>query len=153
MRMNTRRVIAVLCIAILALAGCGKKASPPGEQSPEPGTQPAATALKVTGIEVGKHIGADKLVTLPATTFAPKDTFFVSVATEGTSPSATIAVRWTFGDSTNVIKDMQEPIAPTEPAATEFHIVKQSGWPVGKYRVEVMLDGAPAGSKEFEVKK
>jgi hypothetical protein len=44
-------------------------------------------------------------------------------------------------------------IAPTGPATTEFHISKPSGWPAGKYKVEISADGAPAGSKEFEVKK
>ena len=33
------------------------------------------------------------------------------------------------------------------------YISKPSGWPVGKYKVEVSVDGSPAGSKEFEVKQ
>jgi len=50
------------------------------------------------------------------------------------------------------VKEGTETIAPTGPAVTEFHISKPSGWPAGKYKVEIAVDGAPAGSKEFEVK-
>ena len=36
--------------------------------------------------------------------------------------------------------------------ATEFHVDKKSAWPKGKYTVEVMLNGASAGTKDLEVK-
>ena len=44
-------------------------------------------------------------------------------------------------------------ISSTGPAVTEFHIAKPSGWPVGKYKVEVSADGSVAATKDFEVKK
>ena len=103
------------------------------------------------GIDVGKGIGADKKVTAPATTFGRRDTIYVSVATEGAAPSKTISAKWTFQDG-QVVKEQSETIAPTGPAATEFHISKPKPWPVGKYKVEIAVDGAPAGSKDFEVK-
>jgi hypothetical protein len=103
-------------------------------------------------VEVGKQIGADKRITSPTTTFAPKDTIYASVATEGTAPSKILAAKWSFQDG-QVVKEAAETIAPTGPAATEFHISKPSGWPVGKYKVEIIVDGSPAGSKDFEVKK
>jgi len=76
----------------------------------------------------------------------------VSVATEGASPGAAVMARWTFGDG-QVVDTTTQTVAPTGPARTEFHIFKPSGWPAGKYKVEIMVDGALAGSKEFEVKR
>lgn len=38
-------------------------------------------------------------------------------------------------------------------ARTEFHISKPDGWPEGKYHLVIMLNGATAGTKDFEVKK
>jgi hypothetical protein len=35
---------------------------------------------------------------------------------------------------------------------TEFHISKPDGLPAGKYKVEVLLNGNAAGSKDFTVK-
>ena len=42
-------------------------------------------------------------------------------------------------------------IAPTGPAATEFHIAKASGWPTGKYKVEISANGAVVSTKDFVV--
>ncbi len=60
--------------------------------------------------------------------------------------------KWTFQTGQTVKTDSQT-IAPTGPAATEFHISKKTPWPVGKYKVEITVDGASAGTKEFEIKK
>ena len=35
---------------------------------------------------------------------------------------------------------------------TEFHAEKPSGWPAGKYKAEVMLNGAVVQSRDYEVK-
>ena len=103
-------------------------------------------------MELGKHVGADKRISDQTTTFSPKDTIYASVVTEGAAPSKTIAARWTFGSGTLVKADSQT-IAPSGTEATEFHIAKPGGWPAGKYKVEISVDGSSAGAKEFEVKK
>ena len=140
-----------LGLAALAATGCKKNApAPPQEEATAPA--PAPAEFSVSTIELGKGIGADKRVTAPVTTFKPKDTIYVSVATEGAAASKTITAKWSFEDG-QVVKEGSESIAPTGPAVTEFHISKPSGWPAGKYKVDIAVDGAAAGSKEFEVKK
>jgi hypothetical protein len=91
-------------------------------------------------------------VQAPTTSFGPKDTIYASVATTGAAPSKTITAKWSFQDG-QVVKQDSQAIAPTGPAATEFHISKPSGWPAGKYKVEIAVDGSPAGTQEFEVKR
>jgi hypothetical protein len=105
----------------------------------------------VTAIELGKQIGADKRVTQQMMSFAPTDTIYASVVTNGTSPSATLTARWTYQDG-QVVTESTQTIAPTGPAATEFHISKPGGWPAGTYKIEVSLNGRSTGTKEFEVK-
>jgi hypothetical protein len=138
-----------LGLAAITLAGCKKQAS---TTQTETGAAAAPQEFSVSGVEVGKQLGSDKRITNPTTTFGPKDTIYVSVATDGAAPSKTISAKWSFQDG-QVIKEGTETIAPTGPAATEFHIAKATGWPIGKYKVEIIVDGSPAGSKEFEVKK
>jgi len=139
-----------LAVAVIGMPACKKKEAPaPPAEAAAPA--PAPPAFAVQGIDVGKSIGADKKVTAPATTFGRRDTIYVSVATEGAAPSKTISAKWTFQDG-QFVKEQSEAIAPTGPAATEFHISKPKPWPVGKYKVEIAVDGAAAGSKEFEVK-
>ncbi len=144
-----RRCFALALGLATATAGC-KKDAPPPEQASAPAAAPAAE-FSVSGLELGRGVGADKRITSPVTTFKPRDTIYVSVATTGAAPNKTIAARWTFEDG-QVVDEGSETIAPTGPAATEFHIAKPSGWPAGKYKVEISVDGAAAGSKDFEVK-
>jgi hypothetical protein len=112
----------------------------------------AAPSFKVMNIEVGRAVGADKRISDETDSFKPKDTIYVSVETEGTSPGARLAAHWTYQDG-QVVKHDETSIAPSGRAATEFHISKPGGWPAGDYKVEVMLDGASVGTKSFKVSK
>jgi hypothetical protein len=149
---RSRRIVwaAGLGLAVVGMASCKKKEPPPPPEAAAPAPAPAP-AFAVQGIELGKSIDADKKVTAPATTFGRRDTIYASVATEGAAPSKAISAKWTFQDG-QVVKEQSESIAPTGPAATEFHISRKGPWPVGKYKVEVSVDGASAGSKDFEIK-
>ncbi len=138
----------VLGLALIAAVGCAK--SKPAEQ-PADATPPAMVAFKVVGMELGTSIDEQKRISAPATTFKPADVIYVSVATDGTSPGATMGAKWTYGADGQLVNEMTEPVAPTGPANTEFHISKPDGFPAGKYRVEVTLDGASVGTKEFEI--
>ena len=139
--------LVLLAGTIAVSSACGKKEEPAGVPPP-----PAAVvALRVTSVDLGKGLTADKMVANATDDFSPRDTVYVSVATEGASPAASLKARWTFEDG-QVVDETTQSIAPTGPARTEFHIAKPSGWPAGKYKVEITLDGALAGSKDFEVK-
>lgn len=138
-----------LSLAAVTLAGCKKEAPTP---QGETGAAAPTAEFSVKGVEVGKGIGPDKRISSPTTNFGPRDTIYVSVATEGAAPSKTISAKWSFQDG-QVVKEATETVSPSGPAATEFHIAKASGWPVGKYKVVISVDGTPAGSKDFEVKK
>jgi hypothetical protein len=150
--LSSRRIVwaAGLGLVVIGAPACKKKeASPPPAESAAPAPAPANFAVQ--SIDVGKGIGVDKRVTTPTTTFGRRDTIYVSVATEGAASSKTIAAKWTYQNG-KVVKEQSETIAPTGASATEFHISKPSPWPVGKYKVEIAVDSAPAGSKDFEVK-
>lgn len=138
-----------LVAGLVLTGGCGKKADAPAAVPPPP---TPAVALRVTSVDVGKSLTADKAVASPTDDFMPRDTIFVSVATEGAASSATLVARFTFQDG-QLVDEATRTIAPTGMARTEFHVFKPSGWPEGKYKVEITLNGAPAGSKDFEVKR
>lgn len=150
---GSRRLVwvAALGMIVSGMTACKKKEAPaPPAESAAPAPVPEP-AFAVQSVDVGKAINADKRVTSPTTTFGRRDTIYASVVTEGAAPNKTIAAKWTYQDG-QVVKEQSEAIAPTGPAATEFHISKPKPWPVGKYKVEIMVDGAAAGSKDFEIK-
>ena len=66
-----------------------------------------------------------------------------------------LGVQWTYNDASGPMSVNQESkdVAFTGAGTNEFHIAKPDGFPVGKYKVDVSLDGNVVQSKEFEVVK
>jgi hypothetical protein len=144
-----RGIATVVSAVLLAAAVAACKSEPPPPPAPPPA--PAAQAFTVTGIELGKQINADNRVTEQVTVFAPGDTIYASVLSNGAAPTVVIKARWTYEDG-QLVSESSESIVPTGPAATQFHIAKPSGWPSGKYKVEIAANNAVVGSKDFEVR-
>lgn len=143
-RFTQRLLAAALCMGLgMSLAACAR----PAAETPAP----APVAFSVTGVELGRAIGGDKRISDKTDTFKPVDMIFASVLTTGASPGATLKARWTYQDG-QVVDETEQAIAPTGDSATEFHISKADGWPTGKYKLEVLLDGTTVQTREFEVK-
>jgi hypothetical protein len=123
-------------------------AAPPPVAAAPP---PAAASFRVNTIDLGNALGAGDRIATPSSDFHPSDTIYASVVTDGASPSVSLTARWTYGDG-QLVSESTRTIAPTGPAATEFHISKPDGWPAGHYKVEITANGVSAGSREFEVK-
>jgi hypothetical protein len=138
-------------LAVVVVGACSKKEEPP--PPPPPTLAPTPVPFKVTSVDLGKSIGEDRRIKDAATAFGLHDTIYVAISSEGVSPKATLKARWTFGAKGTLVNEETRDIAPTGPAVTEFHITKPSGWPVGKYTLEVSVDGSPVATKEFAVQK
>jgi hypothetical protein len=150
--MRYSRTLAALALGLVAVAGCKKKESPTvGADSSAIATPPPVVAFEVKSVDLGKAIDADKRVTNSSDNFARTDTIYASVTTEGSAPSKTLVANWTFQDG-QVVKSDTMTISPTGPAVTEFHIMKPTRWPAGKYKVEIVVDGQTVQTKDFEVK-
>lgn len=154
-RNRTTLAVAAALAATLALAGCKKKDEP--ATTPPPAAEPAATppapapapaASTVTGVELGSAVGADNRVTAPSATFAANDTIHASVATDG--PGGNLTAKWSYQDGQTV--ESQDKVVAAGPQVTDFSISKPDGWPLGKYKLEVLLNGSVIQTREFEVK-
>ena len=150
--MTRATMLRVAAIALVVTAvGCKKKEVPVVVDSSAAMPAPMApVVLKVSGIETGKGLNADKTVKDDAHDFGVRDTVYVSVKTEG-SGTAKLSAKFTFQDGQTVNESSQD-IAPTGDANSEFHIQKATPWPKGDYKVEIMLDGVSAGTKDFTIK-
>ena len=135
------RILPILVCVAAMTAACNKTANGPA----------AAGVVRVTQLDLGRSLAADKGIADKTTDFRPTDTIYLSVETDGSASQASLAAKWTYQDG-QVVKESNENIAPTGKARTEFHISKPDGWPAGKYAVAVTLNGAAAGTKDFEVK-
>jgi hypothetical protein len=143
------RILAALLAAGLG-AACSRPAASPAA-SPAPNAPPGAqTSVRVTDVDLGVAVGADKRVTDRASSFSPSETIYVSVRTEGAAPSATLKALWTFQDG-QIVRDSSQTIAPTGTTVTEFHVSNPTGWPKGSYKVEVFLNGSSVETESFKV--
>ena len=83
----------------------------------------AAAVLSLSSACKKQSLGPDKTVAAAADTFKPKDTIFAVVSTDGSAPSSTIHVKWTYqGKETQTVKEDSRTISPTGPATSEFSI-------------------------------
>ena len=139
--MHQFRAVGLILVAF-ALTGCSRKesAAPPAPQS----------GVRVAAMSLGRTIAADKTVVDQTDSFRPADTIYLSVRTEGGATEARLSARWTYEDG-QLVDESTQSLAPAGSAVTEFHLSKPDGWPAGRYKVEVSLNGSSAGHKEFKV--
>jgi hypothetical protein len=142
--------VAVLVLAIGALPTACSKNNRQAETTTQTETQQQA---QVSSVQLGRSMGADKRVTDPTEEFRPNETIYATVITQGGAPNTELTARWTYQDG-QVVEESKQTITPAQgtEAASEFHVSKPDGWPAGKYKLEVLVNGTPAATKEFEVK-
>ena len=167
--MNRNRILlplAAALLATLAVAGCKKKepvetpttSMPPAAATlPAPAPMPTAAAATVTSVDLGKAAGADMKITAPTTIFAVRDgKIIAAVSTHVSDAMATVpakvGAKWTHVDSNQTVNEEARDVQLKGDQTWDFEITNSNPWPTGKYRVEVMLDGAVVQSRDFEVK-
>ena len=166
--MNHTRLYQVLLVVIIgsvAIVGCKKKEEAVPAPAPTiaepiaaPTPVPAATA-SVASVDLGTATGPDMKLTATTMSFKPKDKFIVSVGTTTSDPAASVAgkltAKLTFTNGAEImpVDEKTQDFNLAGAATTNFEFSKPDGWPVGKYKVDVSLDGAVVQSKDFEVTK
>jgi len=140
--------ILALTLAAVLSAACTRTSENPDTT----GTTGTGVGVRVAQVDIGRSLTADKAISDSTDSFKPNDTIYASIATDGTAATAALKARWTYQDG-QIVDESTQTIAPTGAARTEFHISKPDGWPAGKYKLEVFLNGASAGTKDVEVQR
>lgn len=164
--MKTHPLNLALMLALagtLAFTGCRKKDADvdtaanapvdtmPMPVEPAPAPMPSSETISVSGIDLGTSVGGDNRIASPMTTFAGRDTIHASVSTDGSATGSTITTRWVFQDG-QVVHEEKKTVTTTGPAVHDFTISKPDGFPVGKYKLEVMVDDTTMQRRDFEVR-
>lgn len=159
------RILPVLTLATALLAGCsGRSESRPAEGIETGAADSGAAArestarasephiLRVSNVMIGKRIGEGNRVAEPTFQFAPVDTVYVSVSTEGPPESTTLAARW-LSQKGKVIDSTSKTLEAKGSQITEFHAAPSKGWAEGVYLVTIYGNGDSMAAKTFQVKK
>ncbi len=111
---------------------------------------PKPKERRVSNVMIGKHIGTNNLVTEPTFQFAPPETVFVSVATEGAEGAGQMTAAWRSQNG-EVVQKTTESIEPGK--NTLFQLSQPKGLKPGTYKVVLFLGEDSADTKVFAVKK
>ena len=161
MQINPRFSLALALTAALSLGACGGKDDDAAATTDTmtsatavpSTTAPMTTGFRVTEMDLGRSVGADNKINDDTDDFKPSDTIYAVVTTDGASNGASLVARWTFQDGQLVEEQTQVVNSAGGNALTQFRLNKPSGWPVGKYKVSIMMNGNEVESEEFEVKQ
>lgn len=147
---RTRAALAVTALVTVGIAACGKKDAEPAADTAATTVTPAAAPLRVTDIQLGKGVGSDKRIVGPTTTFGTRDTIYVSVTTDGAATDARLTATWMYGEQG--VSEADEMLSsPGGASVSEFHISKETPWPAGSYKVDIKMNGAVVGTREFRI--
>ena len=104
--------------------------------------------LHVNTLQLGSSLNGDNTVATHTTRFKPDDHIYAAVLTDATG-SSTIAVRWFY--NSQMVGEEEKSVSYKGAGATAFEFKTASGFPVGDYRVDVLVDGKPVTSRDFKV--
>ena len=148
MRPQRRGASALLSIVLAgALVAMACDREEPAEDTDTDIAVEEAPSLDVTDVALGRSIGSDNRVVEELGDFAPTDTVYATVETEGTG-SGTLAARWTFEDG-QVVDEESRSVSGAQ--VSEFHLSHPDGWPAGHYEVIISLDGQEVERSGFDV--
>ena len=151
MRNPSRTLLKGACFALALTTFACKDRANDASTTTSGGAVADAPVIEVAEVDLGKGVQADKTIRGETDNFAQRDSVFASVRTNGTADNATLTARWTFQDG-QIVDERSETISPMGEANTTFFVAQPTGLPKGKYTLIVLLNGAEAQKKEFEVK-
>jgi hypothetical protein len=105
-------------------------------------------ALHVTTLQLGRTLNADNTVTNLTTRFKPDDMIYAAALTDQTG-SSTLTARWTYNGQ--VVSEIPKTVSYKGQAATAFEFKNAGEFPVGDYKVDILVDGQPVASRDFKV--
>jgi hypothetical protein len=107
-----------------------------------------AKPLHVATLQLGSGLNGDNTVATHTTRFKPDDRIYAAVLTDDTG-SSTIAARWTYNGQ--MVSEENRKVSYKGAGATAFEFKSASGFPVGDYKVEILVDGQSVASRDFRV--
>jgi hypothetical protein len=144
---------APLALVVAVATACGGSGDSSGETRAMASATVAAApvARRVSSVMIGKRIGAGNRMTDPTFQFAPQDTVFLSVGTEGTSGPTSLMAAWR--SQTGQVVQQTTEFVRTGGENTAFHLAQPKGLKPGTYKVILFLGDDSVDTKVFVVKK
>jgi hypothetical protein len=129
----TRQLLIPLLIGLGVCAACGS----PGK-------------TEITAVQLGRSRNGDMTIAQPTSEFKPTDTIYAAVITQGRGKNLKVKARWTYEGA--LVDEREQTVSLADAGVVPFELRNAGGFPAGKYRLQIFLNGAPAGERELRVK-
>ena len=144
-------------VMVALLGSCGDSDRSRGEESGRQADSAKAMAAKpaerrVSMSMIGKRLGVGNRVMEPTFQFAPQDTVYLSVATEGSVGASKVTAAWR-SQGGEIVQQTSEPVQDTAGGSVAFSLAQPKGLKPGTYKVVVFLGDDSVDAKVFAVKK
>jgi hypothetical protein len=146
--------VALPLVGVVAMGGaCGGSGDSHDRAKATASATVAAAPVerRVSSVMIGKRIGAGNRMTDPTFQFAPQDTVFLSVGTEGTSGPTSLMAAWR--SQTGEVVQQSTEFVRTGGENTAFQLAQPKGLKPGTYKVILFLGDDSVDTKVFVVKK
>jgi len=104
--------------------------------------------LHLDTLQLGSKLNGDNTIATHTTRFKPDDRIFAAVLTDATG-SSTITVHWNYNGM--MVGEESRMVAYKGAGATAFEFKSASAFPVGDYKVDILVDGQSVASRDFRV--
>jgi hypothetical protein len=149
-------LLAIVPVLVGACGGSGESRHGGAESGATDSAAAAASSAssavrRVSNVMIGRRVGPTNRITDPTFQFAPQDTVYVSVGTEGAGGAGTLTAAWR-SQSGEILQQSSEPVGPAG-ENTAFHLSRPTGLKPGTYKVVVFLGDDSVDTKAFAVRK
>lgn len=143
-------VAVLISIGIIGIVSCSDRGEAGEVRSQRAGTTTEGPIVQVTDLSLGSGVDDDNRIDGTTDSFSPDETVWVSVETRGDGNHGTLTARWTY-ENGQLVDAISQDVDGVGSSATAFRIAQPGGLPEGRYTVEILLDGDPAGELDFTV--
>lgn len=149
-----RYLLPAAFLAGLALCGCSPSSAPSPDSMTTAKRVAPAPRVVISAVQLGSAVAPDRTISRATKMFGTGDTVHVAVLTDTGDPATTergsLSSRWVHAGQVIYEETKEQDFTGHE--VTGFQVARAEGWPVGRYEIQILLDGAQASSRSFEVR-
>lgn len=132
-------------------ADAGRPDAPGFPDAAQPARDTTVVDADVVGVRLSNQGDtAENTLGAPTTSFAPTDTVYAEVETNGTAGEYTLYAKWFAPDGTE-LADYGMRIAEAGPKRTVISLSKPDGWAKGQGKIEIAINGELEETVTFDV--
>jgi hypothetical protein len=126
--------------------------SPPnGVETGAPARDTTPVEASVRDVTLSNHGDTEKnTLGIPVSRFGPNDSVYAEIRSEGTASEYTIYAKWIGADGVT-LADYGIKLNIAGPSRTVISLSKPDGWPLGKNKIELAINGKAQRTVTFDV--